>query len=426
MLEQLGDKVGPRHRPAGRRAGAGRQREPLADAAEVLKLAEKLGYPVIVKAARAAAAAACGVVNEADELAAFARTGPPRSRTRLRQFAKSFSKSSSAAPAHRSAVTGGPARQPGPSVERDCSLQRRHQKVVEIAPASNLDPEARATRFCEAALADRPAGELRNAGTVEFLLDTDTGKFYFIEVNPRIQVEHTVTEVVTGIDIVKCQILVAQGTPGRPRNRPGRSGRDRARGFAMQCRVTTEDPENGFLPDYGRITHYRSAGGIGRPARCRHGLLRRRGHAVLRFAAGQGHGLGPPFPDAARRMERCLQEFRIRGVKTNIPFLINLVTHPKFLAGGYTTRFLDETPELFQFTARADRATKIVQLSGRRDRQRPSAVKNPAPAGSRQRSRRRSRGSTALSRAAAGHARQAQGAGARQRFAAGSGSRSGC
>ena len=264
--------------------------------------------------------------------------------------------------------------------ERDCSVQRRHQKVVEIAPAleSRSDAARRrsATRRCASAA---PCG-YENAGTVEFLVDADTGKFYFIEVNPRIQVEHTVTEEVTGVDIVKCQILVAAGPAAvRSGNRPGDRRPTSARyGFAMQCRVTTEDPENRFLPDYGRIAHYRSAGGMG--IRLDAGTAFS-GAVVTPFYDSllvKVTAWGPRFTDAARRMERCLQEFRIRGVKTNIPFLINLVTHPKFLAGGFTTRFIDETPELFDFVAAPGSGDQAVHLPGRRDRQRPPAGQESA------------------------------------------------
>ena len=216
--------------------------------------------------------------------------------------------------------------------ERDCSLQRRHQKVVEIAPAPNLDPALR-RQLCESALAIGRAVRYENAGTVEFLLDVDTGQYYFIEVNPRIQVEHTVTEEVTGIDIVRSQILVAQG---HPLDSPeiGITSQDeiRTNGFAFQCRVTTEDPENRFVPDYGRIAAYRSASGMG-----------------IRLDAGTAFSgavvtpyydsllvkvtaRGTRLVEASRRMERCLQEFRVRGVKTNIPFLINL-DHASAISG---------------------------------------------------------------------------------------------
>ncbi len=248
--------------------------------------------------------------------------------------------------------------------ERDCSLQRRHQKICEIAPAQNLPPETR-QRILDAALAVGRAVKLDNAGTVEFLVDAQTGEFYFIEVNPRIQVEHTVTEAITGYDIVKSQILIAQGSPlSDPEIGMGDQSNITARGFAIQARVTTEDPANGFVPDYGRLAHYRSASGVG-----------------IRLDAGtafSGAVINPfydsllvkvtasglRFIDAARRMERCLQEFRIRGVKTNIPFLLNLVANPDFLEGRVTTRFLDETPGLFQFSVRRDRATKILSYIG--------------------------------------------------------------
>ena len=212
-----------------------------------------------------------------------------------------------------------------------------------------------ATQICDAALAIGRAVDYENAGTVEFLVDADTDEFYFIEVNPRIQVEHTVTEEVTGIDIVQVADPRRAGRAAGPIRRSAWPARRtiRTNGFAIQCRVTTEDPENNFLPDYGRIAHYRSASGMG-----------------IRLDAGTAFSGAvvtpfydsllvkvtrprPRFIDAARRMERCLQEFRVRGVKTNIPFLINLVTHPTFLAGECTTRFIDETPELFQFAAAA-------------------------------------------------------------------------
>ena len=225
--------------------------------------------------------------------------------------------------------------------------------------------QACAAKICDAALAIGRGARYENAGTVEFLVDADTGEFYFIEVNPRIQVEHTVTEEVTGIDIVRSQILIAQGARlGDAELGLGNQTDIRANGFAIQCRVTTEDPENRFLPDYGRIAAYRSASGMG-----------------IRLDAGtafSGASVTPYYDsllvkvtargrrldDAARRMERCLQEFRVRGVKTNIPFLINLVTHPTFLAGQSTTRFIDEAKDLFQFPTRKDRASKILQYLG--------------------------------------------------------------
>src|SRR5205085_7955681 len=224
------------------------------------------------------------------------------------------------------------------------------------APARHL-PEATRRGILDSAVAVGRAVGLDNAGTVEFLVDADTGAFYFIEVNPRIQVEHTVTEVITGYDLVRCQILVAQGVPladEEIRLVPGQP--PATQGYAIQCRVTTEDPAAGFAPDYGRLGVYRSASGVG--IRLDAGTAFS-GAVITPFYDSllvkvTAHGLR--FEDAARRMERCLQEFRIRGVKTNIPFLLNLVTNETFLAGGVTTKFLDETPQLLDLPRRKDRA----------------------------------------------------------------------
>ncbi|HZX32958.1 MAG TPA: pyruvate carboxylase [Rhodocyclaceae bacterium] len=248
--------------------------------------------------------------------------------------------------------------------ERDCSVQRRNQKVVERAPAPYLDEATRA-ELCETALRLARAANYTHAGTVEFLMDADTGRFYFIEVNPRIQVEHTVTEQVTGIDIVKAQIRVSEG---------GRIGEEgalvprqqdiRLSGHALQCRVTTEDPENHFTPDYGKIIAYRSPAGFG-----------------LRLDAGTAYSgaVITPFYDsllvkvtawghnadeAAHCMDRALREFRVRGLATNLQFLENVVGHPAFRSGECTTRFIDTTPELFRFAKRRDRATRLLNFLG--------------------------------------------------------------
>jgi pyruvate carboxylase len=248
--------------------------------------------------------------------------------------------------------------------ERDCSVQRRHQKVVEIAPSINLSEELR-RRICESAAALCRSVDYRSAGTVEFLLDVDRHEFFFIEVNPRIQVEHTVTEMVTGIDLVRSQLLVADGhhLHEAPLSIPTQE-RVEHRGVAMQCRVTTEDPERGFTPDYGRITTYRSAGGF-----------------AVRLDGGNGFGgsvitpyfdsllvkvttWGSSLREAGQRADRALREFRIRGVKTNISFLLNLIEHPTFQSGDATTTFIDDTPELFRFRQNRDRATKTLSYLG--------------------------------------------------------------
>lgn len=246
--------------------------------------------------------------------------------------------------------------------ERDCSIQRRHQKVVEIAPSVSLSEDLR-NRINNAAVHLMKNVNYVNAGTVEFLVSGD--EFYFIEVNPRVQVEHTVTEMITGIDIVQTQILVAEGFDlhGKEIDIP-RQEDIITLGFAIQSRVTTEDPLNNFMPDTGKIVAYRSGGGFG-----------------VRLDAGnafQGSVITPhydsllvkvtthahTFEQAAIKMVRNLYEFRIRGIKTNIPFLINVVNHDKFRKGDYDTSFIDEAPELFIFEKRRDRGTKMLNYIG--------------------------------------------------------------
>ncbi|MEI4485958.1 pyruvate carboxylase [Frigidibacter sp. MR17.14] len=243
--------------------------------------------------------------------------------------------------------------------ERDCTVQRRNQKVVERAPAPYLTAEQRA-EICELGKKICQHVNYECAGTVEFLMDMDDGKFYFIEVNPRVQVEHTVTEEVTGIDIVQAQIKIAEGkTLAEATGVPSQAD-VKLLGHALQCRVTTEDPQNNFIPDYGRITAYRSATGAGIRL---DGGTAYAGSVITRYydsllvkvtARAQ-------TPEAAiARMDRALREFRVRGVSTNIDFVINLLKHPTFLNDTYTTKFIDTTADLFDFRQRQDRATKIL------------------------------------------------------------------
>ncbi|MBU8906724.1 pyruvate carboxylase [Desertibacillus haloalkaliphilus] len=247
--------------------------------------------------------------------------------------------------------------------ERDCSVQRRHQKVVEVAPSVSIEQDVR-EEVCDAAVQLSKHINYVNAGTVEFLV-TETGEFYFIEVNPRVQVEHTITEMVTGVDIVQSQLLIADGEPlhGEKLGIPTQQN-IKCHGFAIQSRVTTEDPSNNFMPDTGKIMAYRSGGGFG-----------------VRLDAGnsfQGAVITPfydsllvkvstwalTFESAAAKMLRNLREFRIRGIKTNISFLENVVQHRQFLTGEYNTSFIDTTPELFVFPKRKDRGTKMLSFIG--------------------------------------------------------------
>ncbi len=370
ILRQLGDKVVARRiaQQANVPILAGSE-QPIESNEEARATAERLGYPVIVKAAHGGGGRGMRVAPNASRLDDALDQARREAGTAFGN-AEVFLEKYIARARHIEVQLLGD--QHGGLVhlfERDCSLQRRHQKIVEIAPALNLDPVLR-QRILDAALAIGRTVGLDNAGTVEFLVDADSGNFYFIEVNPRIQVEHTVTEQVTGHDIVKAQILIASGRPlSDPEIGLGSPAADgwpsvKTHGFAIQCRVTTENPANNFLPDYGRLSNYRSASGMGIRLDAGSAFS---GAVITPFYDSllvkvTAHGLR--FVDAARRMERSLQEFRVRGVKTNIPFLLNLITHPDFLAGGCTTRFIDETPSLFKFQVRRDRATKLLAYIG--------------------------------------------------------------
>ncbi len=246
--------------------------------------------------------------------------------------------------------------------ERDCSIQRRHQKVVEIAPSNSLSPQLR-DEICQAAVKLMKNVGYVNAGTVEFLV-TDN-EYYFIEVNPRIQVEHTITEMITGIDIVHAQIKIADGLSlnSEDMNIPKQEDIPLF-GYAIQSRVTTEDPLNNFMPDTGKLMVYRSGGGFGVRLDAGNGF---QGAVISPYYDSllvKVSTWGMSFKEAAAKMDRNLQEFRIRGIKTNIPFLENVVKHPSFLSGQFNTSFIDTTPELFLFPTRKDRGTKLLNYIG--------------------------------------------------------------
>lgn len=244
--------------------------------------------------------------------------------------------------------------------ERDCSVQRRHQKVVEIAPAPNLSDEVRNSILNDAKTLAKAIG-YRNAGTAEFLVD-QMGRHYFIEINPRIQVEHTITEEITGIDIVAAQIQIACGASlaqlGLTQDKITK------RGSAIQCRITTEDPSVGFAPDTGRIEVYRSAGGNGIRLDASNGyagaVITPHYDSLLVKVSVRGQS----YDLARRKMLRALVEFRIRGVKTNIPFLFRLLTHEVFVAGNTWTTFIDDSPELFKLVTSQNRAQKLLTYLG--------------------------------------------------------------
>ena len=271
--------------------------------------------------------------------------------------------------------------------ERDCSVQRRNQKVVERAPAPYLS-EAQRAEVCALGHKICKHVDYECAGTVEFLMDMDTGQFFFIEVNPRVQVEHTVTEEVTGIDIVQAQIKIAEGKTLHEATGKASQSEITLNGHALQTRITTEDPQNNFIPDYGRITAYRSATGMGirldGGTAYAGGVITRYYDSLLVKVTAHAQ-----TPEAAiARMDRALREFRIRGVSTNIAFVENLLKHPTFLNNDYTTKFIDTTPELFKFSKRRDRGTKVltyiadITVNGHPEtvgRAKPANIKPPRP-----------------------------------------------
>ncbi len=365
LLELLGDKTAARRLAisAGVPVLPGTEK-PVKSAIEAKKIAAETGYPVIVKAAMGGGGRGMRVVQEETELEARIEEAQGEARSAFGDASVFLEKF---LPRARHIEVQILADHHGNLLhlyERDCSVQRRHQKVVEVAPAVNLPANIR-SELCSAALDLARKAKYRNAGTVEFLYDVDAQKWYFIEVNPRIQVEHTVTEMVTGIDLVRAQILVAQGYKlhEEPMALPDQE-KIPLYGAALQCRVTTEDPEKNFAPDYGKLTTYRSPAGFG---------IRLDGGTAYAGASLAPYydsllvkvtAWGTNLPEACQRMDRALREFRIRGVKTNIPFVENVVNHPSFRSGEVTTGFLEQHPELFRFPKRGDRATKLLSYLG--------------------------------------------------------------
>lgn len=338
-------------------------KEPVESLQEVYRFAKEHGYPFIIKAASGGGGRGMRIVRKREEIEeAFgrARSEARASFGRADVYLEKYIEN----PKHIEVqILGDHEGRIVHLFERDCSVQRRYQKVVEVAPSVSLSENLR-QRICDAAVRLMKNVNYLNAGTVEFLVTHDE-EFYFIEVNPRVQVEHTITEIITGVDIVQSQILIAAGNGlhGAPVDIPLQEDVN-YRGYAIQCRVTTEDPENGFMPDTGKILAYRTAGGFG-----------------TRLDAGNGFPgamISPhydsllvkistwavTYEQAAAKMLRNLKEFRIRGVKTNIPFLEKVVQHNNFLTGKYDTSFVDTTPALFEFPNRKDRGSKLLQFIG--------------------------------------------------------------
>ena len=334
------------------------------DDAEITRLAAAIGYPVMCKASWGGGGRGMRMIRNADELIEQVSSGRREANAAFGNDEMFLEKLVERARHVEVQILGDMHSNIVHLFERDCSLQRRNQKVIERAPAAYLS-EAEREDLCIMAVRLARAANYVNAGTVEFLMDVDTNAFYFIEVNPRVQVEHTVTEVVTGIDIVKAQIRIAAGARiGEPDSGVPPQENIRLNGHALQCRVTTEDPENQFIPDYGRITAYRGATGFGIRL---DGGTAYSGAIITPFYDSlleKVTAWAPEAEEAALRMDRALREFRIRGAKTNLVFLEALIGHEKFLTGDYTTRFIDDTPELFKFTPRRDRATRLLTFLG--------------------------------------------------------------
>jgi pyruvate carboxylase len=365
LLELMGDKVAARALTQKLKVPTlpGTE-DPVSNRKVALKVAAEIGFPLIIKAAFGGGGRGMRVVQKAGDLDSLLDEAQGEAERAFGNAAVFLEKYIGRAKHIEVQVLGDRHGNALHLHERDCSVQRRHQKVVEIAPSHGLSDKVR-HELCEASV--RIATEIGydNAGTIEFLLDLDTNDWFFIEMNPRIQVEHTVTEQITGIDLVRSQILIAMGHSlhSAAVSIPAQSRIPR-NGFAVQCRVTTEDPENKFTPNYGKIITYRSAGGYG-----------------VRLDAGMGEAgavvtpfydsllvkittSGETFHTALDRMDRAIREMRIRGVKTNIPFLENVIAHPEFRSGMATTTLIDTTPALFVFKPRRDRATKLLNFLG--------------------------------------------------------------
>ena len=355
------------------------------DFAEIRRQADAIGYPLMLKASWGGGGRGMRPILGPQELEAKVREGRREAESAFGNGEGYLEKMVMRARHVEVQILGDKQGSIYHLFERDCTVQRRNQKVVERAPAAYLTPGQRA-ELCD--LGRRICAHVgyECAGTVEFLMDMDDGKFYFIEVNPRVQVEHTVTEQVTGIDIVRAQILIAEGKTLAEATGAASQQDIRLNGHALQCRVTTEDPQNNFIPDYGRITAYRSATGFGIRL---DGGTAYSGAVITRYYDSllvKVTAWGQSPDQAVARMQRALSEFRIRGVSSNIAFVENLLKHPDFLNNTCTTKFIDTTPGLLSFRKRSDRATRLltyiadVTVNGHpetKDRPRPPGTAKP-------------------------------------------------
>src|SRR3982074_782179 len=335
-----------------------------ADIEECMRLAKVIGYPVMLKASWGGGGRGMRVVEDDAQLAEMVPVARREAKAAFGNDEIYLEKLVRRARHVEVQILGDSHGGLVHLFERDCSVQRRNQKVVERAPAVFLTEDQR-TKLCEAALAIGRATRYINAGRVEFLQDADSGSFYFIEVNPRIQVEHTVTECATGIDLVKAQIRIADGARiGSPESGVPAQADIRISAHALQCRITTEDPENNFIPDYGKIPAHPTPAGFGirlDAGTAYSGAIITRSYDSLLVKVT---AWSPTPEETIARMHRALWEFRIRGVVTNLRFLDQLTINPRFAGADYTTRFIEETPELFHSPRKRDRATRILSFIG--------------------------------------------------------------
>ncbi len=361
VLEMMGDKTAARNVAEKLQIPTLQgTKDPVSNRKDALAIAKKIGFPLIIKAAFGGGGRGMRVVQEAKDLEKLLDEAQNEAARAFGNGAVFLEKFVGRAKHIEVQILADKHGNILHLHERDCSVQRRHQKVIEMAPSYGVDQKI-IDGLCDASVKIAREVGYSHAGTVEFLVDVDAGDWYFIEMNPRVQVEHTVTEEITAIDIVQSQIQIAMGHElhGPVMALPPQDQVEKS-GFAIQCRITTEDPENGFTPDFGKILTYRSAGGFG---------------VRLDGALGTQNAVITPYYDsmlvkltvfgrnyqiALDRMDRSLREFRIRGVKTNIPFLMNVIHDPLFKSGQATTRFIDTNPHLFHFAARKDRATKML------------------------------------------------------------------
>ncbi len=366
IMKKFGNKVSARHVADAANVPTVPATGPLPlDDAKITEMAANIGYPVMLKASWGGGGRGMRAIYKAEDLLEEVGSGRRESKAAFGNDEVYLEKLIERARHIEVQILADHYGNLVHLFERECSMQRRNQKVVERAPAPYLNDQERID-ICQSALQLMQSAGYENAGTVEFLWDVDDGKFYFIEVNPRVQVEHTVTEEVTGIDIVKAQIRIAQGGKVGVAKETGVPEQSdiRLNGHALQCRLTTEDPLENFVPDYGRITAYRGATGFGIRL---DGGTAFSGAVITPFYDSMLEKVtawGATPRETIRRMDRALREFRIRGVSTNLQFLEKLINHEDFATGNYTTKFIDQTPSLFDFPNRKDRATRLLNFMG--------------------------------------------------------------